>query len=68
MTRAEWKAWYRRMRINRREHGKALLDLMLYGTAYLVPDPKEPSCIQHVPALDVLPDHVKAELIDLGGK
>lgn len=53
MTHKEWKVWYRQYRIILRETAKARLDVMIYGSGYVMIT-NEPDYIQHIPLQDVV--------------
>lgn len=47
-----WKRWYRTLRIVRREHAKAVYDLMVYG-ACAVAIPEDGSDPYHIPVKNI---------------
>jgi hypothetical protein len=65
MNKHTWKIVYRMMRINIRESLKAWNDSIIYGKGFTKPDPDEPGCIKHIPAMDVLPEEIKAMMVQL---
>jgi len=53
MNKREWKAYYRMLRVSRREALKASIDMMLYGNGFVfVPD--DGSDARHIPVNDVV--------------
>lgn len=53
MNKREWKAYYRMLRVSRREALKASIDMMLYGNGFVfVPD--DGSDARHIPVMDVI--------------
>lgn len=57
MTRAEWRAFYRLMRIARRESYKAMIDMLLFGIGACEVGPDIPDLIRHIPA-----EHLRFEV------
>ena len=55
-----WKVYYRMLRICRREHAKAIHDLMLYGTCAVM-IPEDGSDPYHVPFEDITPDMLRSD-------
>lgn len=51
MTKVEWKAFYRQMRIIRRESNKACIDAINYGIGYTIIDLVG---IRHIPVEEIL--------------
>lgn len=49
MTRSQWKAWWRQVRIIKRESLKAAEDMWLFGTGYVKIGEDVPDLIQHIP-------------------
>lgn len=54
MNRAQWKVYWRQLRIIRRESWKAFEDQMLFGRSILEIGPEVPDLIRHVPLNMVL--------------
>lgn len=52
MNRASWKAFYRMLRIHRREVTKAFNDMVAFGSGYLDMSGPEP---RHVPLTEIFP-------------
>ena len=53
MTRAAWKVYYRLLRIARHEAYKASIDVMLYGTGFVLISPDLPDLCRHVPLEEI---------------
>jgi hypothetical protein len=53
VNRAQWKAFYRQLRIIRRECAKATTDLVLFGNCFIKYGSQVPDLIQHVPLSEV---------------
>lgn len=51
-ARASWRISYRSLRVARREHGKAMLDLVSYGTG-VVYVPHDGSDPRHIPLTEL---------------
>lgn len=49
MTRAQWKVYYRQLRIIRRETWKATEDMILFGTGVVEVSENIPDYIRYVP-------------------
>jgi len=50
MSKAQWKVFYRMLRIHRREASKAWADMLVFGNGYLDLSGPEP---RHVPLYEV---------------
>ena len=55
MNRANWKAYWRLMRILRRETSKAMDDMVIFGTGCVEIGPEVKDFIRHIPIEDVKP-------------
>lgn len=52
-ARQRWKVWYRKYRIIRRESAKASIDMILFGTGFVMIVP-EPDFVRHVPIQQII--------------